>query len=146
MKKILMIAMAFVAMSLVSCTQDAESKAKDYVEQSIEALKSGDLKKVEELSKAVEEYTNSLSEEDKKVFVEAMQKFSEEHKDELAKALESSMKGMLEQFGNGKANVNAENLSEDLEDVVGDVEDIAKSVGEVSKSVGNMVNSISGKE
>ena len=96
MKKFFMMAAVAVSMVLASCSNGVEAKAQDFVKQEVEAIANGDFSKIIEISKEVEKYTNSLSEEDKKIFIEAMQKFTEEHKAELGGALQNGLKNGLQ--------------------------------------------------
>jgi len=99
MKKFFMMAIAVVSIALMSCGSGVEAKAVDYAKQSIEAMKSGDYSKVIEISKEAEKYASSLSDEDKKIFLEAMQKYTEEHKAEVEDALKNGIGNAIKGLG-----------------------------------------------
>lgn len=96
MKKFFMMAVVAASMILASCSNGVEAKAQEFVQQEVEAIANGDISKIMEIAKEVEKYTNTLSEEDKKIFVEAMQKYTEEHKAELEGALQGGLKNGLQ--------------------------------------------------
>lgn len=92
MKKFFMMALVAASMILASCSNGVEAKAQEFVKQEIEAISNGDFAKIVKIAEEVEKYTNTLSDEDKKIFVDAMQKYTEEHKAELGGVLENGLK------------------------------------------------------
>jgi len=156
MKKFLMMAMAVVAFTLASCGNSVESKAEEFVMQSIEALKSGNLNKVVEISQSVTEYVNSLSDEDKKVFQKAFEKCTEAHKAEIEKASTEAMKGLFNGLGTGAASdllkmgsglLNAassihSNSSEQIEELEGQIENMEDQLNNMSEELEGIANGL----
>lgn len=91
-----MMALAALSLTLASCSQNLESKAKEYVDQEIEAMVAGDFQKAMQIAKEMESFANTLSEEDKQVFMEAMQTYTEEHKAEIEQAMTGTLKNTLQ--------------------------------------------------
>ncbi|MBP5689507.1 MAG: hypothetical protein J6W74_01175 [Bacteroidales bacterium] len=78
MKRILTIIAAGIMMMLaVACSNDPGKKAVKYMEDLMEAEKKGDTEKVEKITKEMEEWAATLSEEDAKKAEEAVEKWME---------------------------------------------------------------------
>lgn len=105
MKKFFMMAMLAASMVLASCTGGVEAKAQEYAQQMVEAATNLDFGKIQQINNEVAEYTNTLNDEDKKLFVEAMQKYTEEHKAEIEQAMNGALKNTLQNGVNSFKNM-----------------------------------------
>ena len=95
MKKFFVMALAAMSITLMSCSNGVEAKAQEFADKTVEIMKSGNMMKLTELAKEVEEYTNTLSEDDKKLFVEAMQRYTEAHKADYEQAAKEGIGNAL---------------------------------------------------
>lgn len=105
MKKFFMIAMLAASMVMASCTGGVEAKAEEYVQQMVEAATNMDLVKIQQINNEVAEYTKTLNDEDKKLFQDAMQKYTEEHKAEIEQALSGALQNTLQNGVNSLKDV-----------------------------------------
>lgn len=83
MKKLFMIALAAMSLSMVSCSKSVEDKAKDYVHKLLDAEKAGDREAMKEIEKEAEEWENSLTDEEK----EKVHKAAEEEVEKITKEM-----------------------------------------------------------
>lgn len=142
MKKFFMMAMLAASMVMASCTGGVEAKAEEYVQQMVEAATNMDLVKIQQINNEVAEYTKTLNDEDKKLFVEAMQKYTEEHKAEIEKAVQGSlMNGINGIVGKavGSGKVGAESIQKGLEGMT-------EGLQEMTEGLEDMVNSLNVQE
>lgn len=83
MKKLFMIALAAMSLSMVSCSKSVEDKAKDYVHKLLDAEKAGDREAMKEIEKEAEEWENTLTDEEK----EKVHKAAEEEVEKITKEM-----------------------------------------------------------
>ncbi len=79
MKKIIIMAALALTMGFVSCGKTTpEEKAREMADKAVEALKSMDFDKLQALQDEETKYLETLSEEDKAIYNEALEKYSQE--------------------------------------------------------------------
>jgi len=159
--------MGMIALAAVfcfsSCSQSPEEKAKELTEQMIEAAKKGDTETLKTLTKDIEEYSKSLSEEDKAKFDAASEKAMEEAMAKLSDSEKMTvffaiMSAGVDQAGDAigeaadevdaaadevdaavdEANAELEGAAKDVEEVANAVEDVANA----AKSVDNALKAL----
>ena len=120
MKKLIFVAVAALALTLTSCGADPESKAKDFSEQIVEATRAADFKKIVEISKEMDKYYKSLSDDEQQEFNEAMEKYTRENRkvieDAAVMGLKSAAKGTVEGIDdavNGLLDAASDDVDED---------------------------------
>lgn len=96
MKKFFSFAIASLfVFALVSCSS-VESKAKKYVKDSYEAAAKLDFEKVSEIDKEAKEYYESLSDEDKEIFMKASAEATAEYAEKMAEKAKNVTQGLGE--------------------------------------------------
>ena len=130
MKKLFMLLPVLgLSFLLCACSNSPADKAEDYAKQTVEAMKSGDLEKVQKLEKEMEEYIKTLSPEEQKEFEEAAEKYMTEH---LGDAIQGAIKmgGALDEVeGLDDVDVDLDDADDALEnakEVLDDANDLAK--------------------
>lgn len=132
MKKIFVIALAALSMCFVSCKKNVEDQAKDYVDQMMEVLKSGDEEKGEAIEAEYQKWMESLSEEDQAKAKKVMEDEMMKHLPELLGAMGGAM-GELEDAAEELKDVTtdgADEISSALEEAGSALEDAVKEATE----------------
>lgn len=139
MKKIFVIALAALSMTFVSCKKNVEDQAKDYVDQMMEVLKSGDEEKGEAIETEYQKWMESLSEEDQAKAKKVMEDEMMKHLPELLGAMGGAM-GELEDATEELKDVTTDGANEissaleeagsALEDAASQLEDAVKEANE----------------
>ncbi|MCQ2222320.1 MAG: hypothetical protein MJZ35_00875 [Bacteroidaceae bacterium] len=135
MKKIFVIALAALSMCFVSCKKNVEDQAKDYVDQMMEVLKSGDEEKGEAIEAEYQKWMESLSEEDQAKAKKVMEDEMMKHLPELLGAMGGAM-GELEDAAEELKDVTtdgADEISSALEEAGSALEDAASQLEDAVK-------------
>lgn len=135
MKKIFVIALAALSMCFVSCKKNVEDQAKDYVDQMMEVLKSGDEEKGEAIEAEYQKWMESLSEEDQAKAKKVMEDEMMKHLPELLGAMGGAM-GELEDAAEELKDVTtdgANEISSALEEAGSALEDAASQLEDAVK-------------
>lgn len=127
MKKVFFMACLAASMLFMSCGNAPEDKMKAYMEDMVEAVKAGDMDKVEKLQKEVAEWQASLSDDEKKAVAdwgasEDAQKLYQDFVKEMSSAAMNSINEQIENLS-GDIQEVADGFADDVKDKVEDLAD-----------------------
>lgn len=133
MKKIFVIALAAMSMTLVSCKKNVEDKAISYFEQMMEAEKAGDSDKAAKISAEAEEWMKGLSPEDQAKCKAAVEKKMMEEVQKQLGLSDEEMKKMKEEGGTlegmeEEADEAVEAIEEAADEAVEEIEEAAEAL------------------
>lgn len=128
MKKIFVIALAAMSTMFVSCSKNVDDQAKDYVQQMVEIMKSGDEEKGKALEAEMEKWIEGLSDEDKARVDSVMES-------EFQKVLPELLGAMGAAFGDA-----ADGVEESVEGAVEDIaDDAAQEIKDAAEDAANKI-------
>jgi len=120
MKKYLMIALAALSFTLVSCQKSVEDQAIEYAEEMKTAVKEMDFKKAAEINKEYQKWFESLSQEDKEIATKAMINISGADIDGLQDKIDEAVEDIQDQTEDVQDQVDEEieKAKEQLDEVM----------------------------
>ncbi len=117
MKKLFVILLAACGLVVVSCTS-VEDKAKNYADEMVQAMKDGDMEKLQKIGKEYDEWAEGLSAEDKEKATKAVM----EKLPDIQGAIGSMLGGAMDNAADA-----LENATDDASDAMDDAADKASS-------------------